>query len=313
MADKSTGPIRNIETAEKIYILLKDKLPHPWTDIDPFNLKEAMTKPLVDFDALNTKFEEGKLPLNPIFPFSIINKYLQKLKADSDNKQKHIDSYIFASKVDDDKQEDLSKLKIDLEGDLCRNYIINKTKRRTKLFFECLVALSKEGTFYFNTYPSEQQIIKKTRLFLIGSPGTGKTTFLNYLLSVYAPDIGVSQNTMVIRIDLNDAINKKTNFKKLIEAKFYDVFRNYFFAKDIFTFDFNKLRSYIAERRKLNLKNKSDINLKSIDRAINDFRKGNSNLERIFLSELMHFLNDELKISFIFFVDGLDYITLDEI
>ena len=296
--------------AEELYSQLAEKIAPSWQDIDPYKLDENMRKPFMDEEVGSKRFKTGHAT-DPGFPFDRINKHIVKLKADTAKKQDHLRTYIFA----DDSREiqfGLDEFEKDLLGERCKYRRINKSKERADIFIRSLVKLSRECTFHFDTYPDEKDIIRKSRFFLIGEPGSGKTTFLNYLLSVYSDDVLIPNNSMIIRIDLNDAINKKPDFRDFILDKFHYVYREYFFKKGMYRINFKQLKKYIINKR--DYKDSETELLSELDQLIAHFRAGyHKNTDTAFINDLMEFLTLDKRISYIFFIDGLDYVTLADI
>jgi hypothetical protein len=301
---------RNKDIADQLYLLLKDKLGESWKDLDLFDLKENMRKPLKDEKANSRSFKMARAVI-PGFPFDIINKHIVKLKADPAKKIDHLKTYIFEEGFNESSKI-LDEFEQDLKGELCGIHAINKSRARADIFLKTLVYLAKECTFSYEKYPDEKDIIRKSRFFLIGEPGSGKTTFLNFLISVYVDNVLIPEKTMIIRIDLNDAINKEGSFEKLIVDKFYTVYREYFFKENIWRPDFDRLKNFIKEKRVY--KEEEIEKLKNLDDQIEHFRSGSkSKLQQSFLQDLMEFLTSEQEVVYIFFIDGLDYVTLDDI
>ena len=298
------------ERAQKLYYGLLDQLPHPWTTFDPFRLDENMKKPLEDNETIDKKFKYDKwVPLEPQFPFNVIHKHLVKLKADSKFKEQHMRSYIFSTTPKNETEQQLKELELDLKSEICFPHEINETQKKSATFLQTLIDLSRECTFEYNSYPDEKTIIKKTRFFLIGKPGIGKTTFINYLISVY-DDVLIKNKTIIIRVNLNDAIYKEPNFEEMILSKFLEIYRKYVFDLKIFPIDYHKLRDYIIERRSVK---KTEIQeLEKIEILLAELREGFKVPEYPFLKDFLYYLTIEHRLSYIYIFDGLDYVTLGE-
>ena len=300
------------EKAERIASLIEEILPTVWSQSDPYNLKEDIQKPLIDerVDSHKKLIRRLPLPSNVSFPFNEINKAMVKIKADPLLKQEYVNTYVFKNNKCNKDQQFIRDYERDLRGETCLRYEINESYQLAKHFLKVVVEMSRECTFKYQHYLDEKQIIKKSRFFIIGEPGVGKTTFLNYLISVYGDDIIEASKTILLRIDLNDAIDKNPNFEKLIIERFGEIYYDYFFRNGKFVFDEKRLLEHFLTVRNISTTNKPKI--KKIENAINTFINGNPS-SISFLKELLLFLSKEQKISYIFVFDGLDYITLDEI
>ena len=304
------SPSKVQEIAGKLFYHLRDHLPHPWSNTDPFDLSEALVKPLPDEKINSNRFDNGRVPMNAYYPFNLINRYVVKLLASPNKRREHIELYKYKEHNTFDSEEFIDLFYQDLIGDYCRNFQVNITEKRAKAFLKALLFLSKELTFNYDDYHDESQLIKKSRFFLIGEPGTGKTSFLNYILSVYTQEILILQDTIIIRVDLNDAIMQKSNFENLILKKFYWIYRSYLFEKKLYVPTKKELISFFKEKYNLSDDDKNDIS--KITRSITKMRSGAKNIEYLFIRTLMQFLTDKYKVSYIYIIDGLDYITLAE-
>jgi hypothetical protein len=304
----SSSKVQDI--AGKLFYHLRSLLPHPWSNTDPFYLSEAMVKPLPDEKINRNRFDNGRVPINAYYPFNLINRYVVKLLASPNKKREHIELYKYKQLNSFDSKEFIDLFYQDLIGDYCRNFQVNITEKRAKAFLKSLVFLSKELTFNYDAYHDESQLIRKSRFFLIGEPGTGKTSFLNYILSVYSQEILIPQHTIIIRVDLNDAIMQKSNFENLILKKFYWIYRSYFFENKIYVANNYELISFF--KKKYNLSDDEKKEISKIERSITKMRSGAMNIDFSFIRTLMQYLTEKFKVSYIYIIDGLDYITLAE-
>jgi GTPase SAR1 family protein len=311
MTEKKWNELDLEGKAKEISSLIEESLPLPWHNSNPYDLKTAMTKPLEDerVDSFEKIIKRLPLPSNVSFPFKEINRSMVKIKAMPLLRKEYINTYVFNTNemFDSDWIRDYER---DLCGETCLQYEINKSYDMAKHFLEMAIKVSKECTFQYDKTYDEKQIIKKSRFFIVGEPGVGKTTFLNYLISVFGESIIESSNSILLRIDLNDAVSKNANFEKFILERFGEIYYSYFFRNGKFVFDENKLLDHFLKVR--NISNRDNKKINYIKQSINKFRNGESS-SLPFLKELLIFLTIEQKISYIFVFDGLDYITLDEI
>jgi len=295
------------ELATNAISVIQNSIEPIWQNMDIFNLDEPVDRPLPD-DKVGKADFKARTSVNPTFPFDIFYKHLAKLEAGTEYMKRHHATYVFSDK---NMSFEINSLKNDLLGDTCSERVVNINHISINLFIDCLIQLSKEHTFNYHSYPDKKDIIQKTRIFLIGKPGTGKTTFLNYLLSVYEISLVIPQKVMIIRVNLGRYENRKANFQNFILEKFYHVYRNFFWKKKYYRIDLNKFKEKIIEERGIeNNKNK----IKELDEQIDNFTKNvDKVLDYSFLADMMKYLTDTEEISYIFFFDGLDYVTLAEV
>jgi hypothetical protein len=150
--------------------------------------------------------------------------------------------------------------------------------------------------------------------FLVGDPGIGKTTFLNYLFSVNSEKLR-NEKIIWIRLDLNDPTERKDDFATSFLLKTISILRDKY-SKEI-NFSDPNLRAFIFDKWAIDPE-KSSITIKDVDsffRRLQGLRKFNidQQLDVSFIDIILDFLIEKLGYGFIFVVDGLDRVTLDSV
>ena len=168
------------------------------------------------------------------------------------------------------------------------------------------------GQGQFMNYDSTQ-LGRKATVFLIGPPGTGKTTFINYLCTRNRP-IFHKKKVIDVRIDLNRREHREVSIKDCLLGQFMYLYREHYYERDPFRFNDVQLARYWVKY----LGAKKDQEKKSAasyaTQMIEYIQKRRFELlDPSFVNALLEYLAEERDCAFLFILDGMDYVTLDEV
>lgn len=297
--------------AKQVYYRIKDRLPTPWGATNPFDMRESFVEPLpLEGSEHKGVVQRTVEPTHAKWPFNVIRKTLVKIMATPIFKSNHQRNYIFSNYLNNETTADLMNFQNEIEGDFCSKRRVNLSEKRARYFMQSLVNIAKKMCRYEHYLMSDSEILKLSRFFLLGKPGIGKTTFLNYLISVYSDEILEKERVIVLRISLNKWSSTNAKFRKMIITKFRKVYYNYFFSKQKWNIHMDLYRKFIID--KWHYEDNQD-KVDSVDNEIKKFERGSPDIDEEFLAEMMQYLMEKKGISFIFIFDGLDYVTLDEV
>ncbi len=304
-------PISIDAQARQVYYKIRDRLPTPWGTANPFNMPEGFVESLPEGECDKKGLAERIVePTHAKWPFSMIRKELVKIKATPLLKKSHQRGYIFFNYLNNESQVDLANFQNGIEGEFYRKRRVNLSEKRSRAFLQSLVNISKLMTRDDSELVSDSEKRKLSRFFLIGKPGIGKTTFLNYLISVYADSILEKERALILRISLNKWASKDADFRTMIATKFRKVYYNDFFSKHKWNIHMDLFRDHVIDKWNCD-DNQEKID--ALDKEIRKFERGSPKVDEDFLAEMIDYLNQQGGISFIFIFDGLDYVTLDEV
>ena len=154
---------------------------------------------------------------------------------------------------------------------------------------------------------------RKALLFLIGTPGIGKTTFINHLL-FSNKHVFDEKKVIFVRIGLNRDENRHESIKDCLLRQFIHIYRKHYYDKDRFRFSDNGLIrewiQYCSAKTDMEKAN-ADGYAKDLIKKFQQRRTYDINLG--FANALLDYLSKEKECSFLFVLDGMDYVTLDEV
>lgn len=302
------------DIAKKAYFSINDKLPTPWGNTNPFELDEVMTKPLPDDKVGSEPFDTSRFPspANADFPFDKISDELIKIRAEPEFKNRHMRTYIFNNYMNNESKEIIDEFRSDIEGEQCPNHAVNSSLKRARAFLQGLINISKKITFPKEEDDlSDAKKLRISRIFMLGGPGIGKTTFSNYLLSVFAKDMLEKQDTLLLRINMNRWSSKPANFKRMILETFGRIYYEHFFLKGKWAINIPEFTKYVINQRRVT--DDEIEEMRDIEKEVAAFRRGARLPDENMLNHLLKYFIYEMKKTVIFLFDGLDYVTLTEI
>jgi|GEM_PF-3505437 hypothetical protein len=208
---------------------------------------------------------------------------------------------------------DIQSFKEELRDDFSTDHYANISKKHAEILLDYLIdkAISqKREKLYDNDVYSRHK--NHSTFFLLGDPGIGKSTFVNYLFSVYASRL-IEKKVIWVRLHFN-----RYNHTKSINNAF--LYRAIRIIKEHYSDDIDLssdiLKNYIKEKWKV--KSEKDNFNSFIDNQFQELRKLRlhdieSQLDASFINYIIEFIIERLEYSVIFIIDGLDNVTLDEV